>query len=179
MIGTDSADTLHERNYLDVIACLRQMLDAAKVEADMQLGIADGLAFADHLQLVRFFQPRMVGPHRHFVAHFATSCRLTPGRSSLAQQKRLVLAAGEINGILFVNFALDPVGGFADIVRCWAWFCRAGKREIPAIGHWQVPKVLETKSLAAGQFIGGDGDESCLLLPQELHQLAKVEYYPL
>ena len=72
-IGADAADTLHESDDLDIVAGLGEVLDAAEVEADMQLGVDDGFAFADHVELVRFFEGRMVGAHGDFVAHFLTS----------------------------------------------------------------------------------------------------------
>ncbi len=62
-----------------VVARLGQMLDAAEVEADVQLGVLHRLAFADHVELVGFFKAGMVGPHGNFVAHFATSsCPCAP-----------------------------------------------------------------------------------------------------
>ena len=38
--GADAADALHERDDLDVVAGFGQMLDAAEVETDVQLGVA-------------------------------------------------------------------------------------------------------------------------------------------
>ena len=38
--GADAADALHQCDDLDVVARLGEMLDAAEVETDMQLGIA-------------------------------------------------------------------------------------------------------------------------------------------
>ena len=79
-VGADAADALHQRDDLDVVAGLGQVLDAAEVEADMQLGVDDGFAFADHVELVGFFEGRMVGAHGDFVAHFLTSsCPGAPG----------------------------------------------------------------------------------------------------
>ena len=72
-VGADAADALHERNDLNVVASLGQVLDAAKVETDMQLGVNYGFAFADQVQLIGFFECRMVRPHGDFVAHFLTS----------------------------------------------------------------------------------------------------------
>ncbi len=75
-VRADAADALHERDDLDVVARFGQMLDAAEVETDVQLGIGDGFAFADHVELVRFFEAGMVRAHGDFVAHFSTSfCR--------------------------------------------------------------------------------------------------------
>src|ERR1035438_8248046 len=92
-VGADAADPLHQRDNLNVVARLGQMLDAAKVEPDMQLGVDYGFAFTDHIQLVRFFKSRMIRPHGDFVAHIfslpaataslaaTTSHRFTPGVS--------------------------------------------------------------------------------------------------
>jgi hypothetical protein len=71
-VGADAADALHQRDDLNVVARFGQVLDAAEVEADMQLGVADGFAFADHVQLVGFFERRVVRAHGDFVAHFLT-----------------------------------------------------------------------------------------------------------
>jgi hypothetical protein len=80
-VRTDSANAFHERNHLNIVAGFSQMLDAAKVEADMQLGVANRLAFADQVQLVGFFQRRMVRPHGNLVTHFFSSRRFTPSLS--------------------------------------------------------------------------------------------------
>ena len=80
-VGADAADPLHQRDDLNVVAGFGQMLDAAEVEADMQLGVDYGLAFADHVQLVGFFQRRMIGTHGNLVAHFFSSRRFTPSVS--------------------------------------------------------------------------------------------------
>ena len=85
--GADAADALHQRDDLNVVARFGQVLDAAEVEADVQLGVAHGLAFADHVELVGFFKAGMVGPHGDLVAHFATS--FCPG-----SQKRACGCAG-------------------------------------------------------------------------------------
>jgi len=61
-VRADAADALHQRDHLNVVARFGQMLDAAEVEADSQLGVANGFAFADQVQLVRFFQSRVIGP---------------------------------------------------------------------------------------------------------------------
>ncbi len=110
----DAAHALHERDDLKIVARLGQMLDAAEVEADMQLGVLHGFAFADHVELVGFFKAGMVGPHGDLVAHFATSfCPGVPAAGlsrrrdlaqiharlvALAQQQRLVVAAREVDG---------------------------------------------------------------------------------
>src|SRR5512146_131294 len=79
-VGADSADALHERRYLDVVAGLGKMLNAAEVETDMQLGVAHGFAFANQVELVRLFEGRVIGAHGDLVAHFLTSSRrFTPG----------------------------------------------------------------------------------------------------
>jgi hypothetical protein len=36
--------------------------------------------------------------------------------ATFAQQQRLIFAAGEVNAVFLMNFALDPVGGFAQVV---------------------------------------------------------------
>ena len=79
----DAAHALHERDDLKVVARFGQVLDAAEVEADVQLGVFDRLAFADHVELVGFFKAGMVGAHGDLVAHFATSfCPCTPEAGS-------------------------------------------------------------------------------------------------
>ena len=80
-VGADAADALHQRDHLDIVAALGQMLDAAKVKSDVQLGVGDCLARADQVQLVGLFQRRVVGSHGNLVAHSSSSRRFTPGLS--------------------------------------------------------------------------------------------------
>jgi hypothetical protein len=69
-VGADAADALHQRDDLNVVARFGQVLDAAKVEADVQLSVDDGFAFADQIELVGLFESGMIGAHGDFVAHF-------------------------------------------------------------------------------------------------------------
>ena len=80
-VGADAADTLHERNHLDVVARFRQVLDAPEIESDMELGVRDRFAFAEHVELVRLFQRGVVGTHGNLVAHRSSWWRFTPGLS--------------------------------------------------------------------------------------------------
>ena len=89
--GADAADALHERDDLNVVARFGQVLDAAEVEADVELGILYRFAFADHVELVGFFKAGVVGPHGDLVAHFATSfcpCRPEAGSSGAGATRR-------------------------------------------------------------------------------------------
>ena len=79
-VGADAADPLHQRDDLNVVARLGQMLDAAKVETDVQLGIDHGFAFANHVELVRFFESRMIRPHGDLVAHLFSLLGATASR---------------------------------------------------------------------------------------------------
>ena len=60
-VGADAADALDQGDDLDPVAFLRQQLDAAIAEADLDGGGLDDLALALDLDLEGLFQGRVIG----------------------------------------------------------------------------------------------------------------------
>src|SRR6185503_13923920 len=79
--------------------------------------------------------------------------------AAFAQQQRLVSASSEIDSVLFVNLALDPVRCFAEVVDALHRVSRNRKIETKKVAH-QIPVILKTKAAVGRQFVGSDGDES-------------------
>ena len=111
----------------------------------------------------------MVGPHGDFVAHFGPPgpvrvwqqrfTQVHAARVARTQQQRLVIAAGEIDAVFFVNFALDPVDGFAQVVDAVDGVCFERERESEQVPV-EVPVILEAEAFGSGQLVRGDGDEA-------------------
>ena len=70
---TDAADTLHQDQSLDGVALGGQLLNAAVVVADENLGVLDHFTLGIELGMNRLFQRRMVGADGNNIAHAFTS----------------------------------------------------------------------------------------------------------
>jgi hypothetical protein len=70
-------------------------------------------------------------------------------RVSLAQQQRFVFAPRKVDGKFFVNLALNPVDGLAEIVDALDGIAGKQKRKAQQLAV-EVPVVLQAKALSLG-----------------------------
>lgn len=68
-VGADAANALEQGNAPGHVLALGQPLDAAEIEADLQVRTLDGLTVAVELDLVRLLERCVIGPDRNAVGH--------------------------------------------------------------------------------------------------------------